>query len=60
VKDFLINAKVDAAWRDRLPLLCGANGIAWICGWRVDARAAVQPKSGPALLVRFKKHAGDV
>jgi tRNA(Ile)-lysidine synthetase-like protein len=39
--DFFTNPKVPRGARDRLPLLVGAAGIAWVCGWRVDERARV-------------------
>jgi tRNA(Ile)-lysidine synthase len=51
--DFLINQKVPRAARDRLPLLVGQAGIAWVCGQRVDERARVRDGTGPVLVVRF-------
>ncbi|MGD8625814.1 MAG: tRNA lysidine(34) synthetase TilS, partial [Anaerolineae bacterium] len=36
VADFLTNAKVPRAVRDRLPLLVADEGLAWICGHRLD------------------------
>jgi tRNA(Ile)-lysidine synthetase-like protein len=45
VREFMINEKIPAAWRDRIPLcVTGGDAIAWIVGWRVDER--------------FKVHAG--
>ena len=42
VNEFMINEKIPAAWRDRVPLLVNADGqIAWVCGWRPDERARV-------------------
>lgn len=53
VSDFMINAKIPAAWRDHLPLLVSGEAIVWLCGWRVDARFAVRDDSGPVWLARF-------
>jgi tRNA(Ile)-lysidine synthase len=51
--DFYTNQKVPRAARDRLPLLEGAHGIAWVCGWRVDERARVREATAQALTLRF-------
>jgi tRNA(Ile)-lysidine synthase len=42
VSELLINEKVPAHWRDRIPLLVRGDGeIMWVCGWRIDERARV-------------------
>jgi tRNA(Ile)-lysidine synthase len=42
VSDLMINAKIPAWWRDRVPLLVRADDtVMWVCGWRVDERAKV-------------------
>ncbi len=51
--DFLTNQKVPRAIRDRLPLLVGRVGIAWVCGLRVDERACVQRQTQRVLTLRF-------
>jgi tRNA(Ile)-lysidine synthase len=51
--DFLTNQKVPRAVRDRLPLLVGEWGIAWVCGQRVDERARVQLDTERVLALRF-------
>jgi tRNA(Ile)-lysidine synthase len=56
LSDFLINAKVPAAWRDRVPLLASAANearILWVAGWRLDERARVRPETARVLRVRF-------
>jgi hypothetical protein len=39
--------------RDRLPLLVGRSGIAWVCGNRVDERARVTDKTRQVLVLAF-------
>lgn len=51
--DFLTNQKVSHAVRDRLPLLEGESGIAWVCGQRVDERARVQDDTQKVLVLSF-------
>ncbi len=51
--DFLTNQKVPRSVRDRLPLLVGRSGIAWVCGNRVDERARVTDKTRQVLVLTF-------
>ena len=51
--DFLTNRKVLRAVRDCLPLLSCEWGIAWVCGQRVDERAAVREATKQVLVLRF-------
>lgn len=56
LSDFMINAKIPAAWRDHLPLLLVDDQIAWMCGWRVDQRFVVDPNTDRDIwLARFEK-----
>ena len=55
VTEFMINAKIPAAWRDRIPLLVAGGEIAWLCGWRVDERFLVTPETKEAWLARFER-----
>jgi tRNA(Ile)-lysidine synthase len=58
LSDFLINAKVPAIWRDRLPLLVtGPEGklILWVCGFRTDARFVVRPTTQRVVALRFER-----
>lgn len=51
--DFLTNQKVPRSSRDRLPLLVGPGGIAWVCGHRVDERARVTTETEQVLALTF-------
>jgi tRNA(Ile)-lysidine synthase len=57
--DFLTNQKVLRRLRDRLPLLVGEGGIAWVCGQRIDERARVRDTTRQILVARFVR-AGDL
>jgi len=42
VSELLVNEKVPAWWRDRVPLLVREDDeVMWVCGWRLDERAKV-------------------
>ncbi|PKO20656.1 MAG: tRNA lysidine(34) synthetase TilS, partial [Chloroflexi bacterium HGW-Chloroflexi-1] len=43
LNEFMINARAPRDARAGWPLLVGATGLAWVCGLRVDQRAAVRP-----------------
>ena len=54
--NFFIDAKVPREWRDRVPLLVGDQGIAWVVGYRIAEWAKVPEDTtwdAPVLRVRF-------
>ncbi|HID89371.1 MAG TPA: hypothetical protein EYP52_06650, partial [Anaerolineae bacterium] len=51
--DWMINAKIPRAWRDRLPLLVAGGEIVWVCGWRVAETAIVGPTTRRVARFRF-------
>lgn len=53
VRDFMINRKIPAAHRDRVPLLVGGERVLWVCGWREDERAKVRESTRCVLRLRF-------
>ena len=55
LNDFLINSKIPAPWRDRIPLVVSpADGrIAWLAGIRPSEWAKLQPKHESALHLRM-------
>ena len=53
---FMINAKIPARHRDRVPLLVAGERIVWVCGWREDERAKVTESTQRILWLRFSHH----
>ena len=54
--NFFIDEKVPREWRDRVPLLVGDRGIAWVVGYRIAEWAKVpehRAPDTPVLRVRF-------
>ncbi len=43
LNEFMINVKLPASLRPGWPLVEGAQGIAWVVGYRIDERARVRP-----------------
>ncbi len=57
LQDFMVDSRIDRSWRDRVPLVVGEGGIAWVVGWRLaewarpsgtgdDVRLCFLPKGG--------------
>jgi tRNA(Ile)-lysidine synthase len=56
LNEFMINEKIPAAWRDRIPLLVNEDGqIVWVCGWRPDERARVTTATQRVACLRFAR-----
>jgi tRNA(Ile)-lysidine synthase len=55
LNEFMINARVPRHARTGWPLLTGREGIAWVCGLRVDHQAAVTPATHAIWRVRFER-----
>ncbi len=52
LKQFFIDSKVAASFRDYVPLVCDDEGIIWIPGMRRSARAPVLDSTGRVLVLR--------
>ncbi len=66
VNNFMINAKIPRAWRDKLPLLVRSpersrrvagspSQVLWVAGWRIDERAKVTDATTRILHLAFEK-----
>jgi tRNA(Ile)-lysidine synthase len=54
VSDLLINERVPAWWRDRVPLLVDEDDrVVWVCGYRVDERARVRESTKRVAVVHL-------
>jgi tRNA(Ile)-lysidine synthase len=51
LRNFMVNVKIPRHERARLPLLVCGDEIAWVVGWRIDARYAVGEETGRVLIV---------
>jgi tRNA(Ile)-lysidine synthase len=55
VSDFMINARVPAALRDRWPVVACGGAVVWLAGLRLDERFRVTPASETVLRLRFTR-----
>jgi tRNA(Ile)-lysidine synthase len=55
LQDFMVDAKIPRSWRDRVPLVCSAEGILWVVGWRIAERAKVTDRTKQVLLLEFER-----
>jgi tRNA(Ile)-lysidine synthase len=53
LNEIMINQKIPAYLRDRMPVLVGNEVIVWACGLRIDEHARVTPDTRRALRLRF-------
>ena len=49
VQDLLVDGKIPRRLRDSIPIVEDAEGIVWIPGFRVDARARITEETQRAL-----------
>jgi len=55
LREFMIDAKIPAYIRDRVPILAAGERILWVCGFRIDERARVAPRTRRVLALTFRK-----
>jgi tRNA(Ile)-lysidine synthase len=56
LSDIFIDRKVPRAERGRLPLLCDAEGILWVSGYTIAARACITPRTTRALHITLRRN----
>jgi tRNA(Ile)-lysidine synthase len=54
VADFMINEKIPANQRDLVPLLVANEQVLWLCGYRPDERARIQPDTRQIVHLKFE------
>jgi len=54
--EFMIDAKISSAWRQRIPIVCSPEHILWVVGWRIDERVKVTDNTKQVLCLEFKRH----
>jgi tRNA(Ile)-lysidine synthase len=55
VGEFMIDAKIPQAWRGKIPIVCSAEQILWVVGWRLDDRVKVTENTKQILRLEFKR-----
>ena len=55
LQDFMVDAKIPRALRDRIPLVCSEGQIIWVVGWRIDQRVRVTDATEHVLRIEFLK-----
>ncbi|MCL0048195.1 tRNA lysidine(34) synthetase TilS [Dehalococcoidia bacterium] len=54
LQDFMVDAKIPRAWRDRVPLVCAGEQIFWVVGWRIDHHVRVTDSTRRVLCLEFE------
>ncbi|MFC1940642.1 tRNA lysidine(34) synthetase TilS [Chloroflexota bacterium] len=57
--EFMIDAKIPRAWRQRVPVVCSPQHILWVVGWRIDDRVKVTESTRQILRLEFKRVSGN-
>jgi len=55
LNEFMIDAKIPRAWRQRIPIVCSPEHIIWVAGWRLDERVKVSEDTKKVLRLEFKQ-----
>ncbi len=53
--EYMIDARIPRAWRQRVPIVCSTEQILWVVGWRIDDRAKVIEKNEQILRLEFQR-----
>jgi len=55
LNEFMIDAKIPRAWRQRIPIVCSPSQILWVVGWRIDERVKVGEDTKRILYLKFER-----
>ncbi|MDY6835279.1 MAG: tRNA lysidine(34) synthetase TilS [Chloroflexota bacterium] len=54
LQDFMVDAHIPKAWRDRIPLVCSSEQILWVVGWRINNTIRVTENTRRILRLTFQ------
>lgn len=57
--EFMIDARIPAAWRERIPIVCSPQQVLWVVGYRIDERVKVTAGTGKVLCLKFERDPGN-
>ena len=52
---FMMDAHIPQAWRSRVPVVCDAEKVLWVVGYRIDGRVKVTDDTKRVLRIRFER-----
>ena len=55
LNEFMIDAKIPRAWRQRIPIICSPRHILWVVGRHIDDRVKVTDTTRRVLCLEFKR-----
>ena len=55
IGEFMIDAKIPRAWRQRIPIVCSSEHIIWVVGGRIDDRVKVTVSTTQVLSLEFER-----
>jgi len=55
LNEFMIDAKIPQAWRQRVPIVSSPEQIIWVAGWRIDERVRVTGETKKVLCLEFER-----
>lgn len=55
VGEFMVDARIPHAWRQRVPIVCSPGQILWVVGWRIDDRVKVTEATEQILCLEFER-----
>ena len=55
VGEFMIDARIPQAWRQRIPIVCSPSQVLWLVGWRIDERVKVTEATKQVLRLKMAR-----